>query len=92
LDDGRYVLTISEHDGASVDFGELECRCPISAETPKGLRCIGTFFADGHGAWSARIATRFDPATYSDSVEVVAGASRLDAIAAAWQARHRACN
>ena len=90
LDDGLYLLSVSDLHQGRFSFGELECRCPIMDSAPRGVQCVGAFFVGTDGQWTARIAAPFDRATFANSMVVAASVSRLDAIVATWHARHRA--
>jgi hypothetical protein len=65
-------------------------RCPRSDAAPRGAECVGAFFGGPEGTWSARIAGAADVRPEIEYDTIVAGAKRLDAIAALWLARHDA--
>jgi hypothetical protein len=104
LDDGQFFVELNAQIRADIDAfdatnvpgvpcaqgGFLLRRCYVSVTSPGGYECIGSFACCDDGRWEASVDAAFDPATGTDSRRVARGASRLDAIAAVWAARHEA--
>lgn len=90
LDDGSIYVDLNANYEASKAPGFLMCRCDFGPTRPEGVECIGSFGKSTDGTWNARINALYDPLLDSDCRVVASGASRMDAIAALWTARHDA--
>lgn len=90
LDDGTMYVDLNVNSAASSAPGFLMCRCYFGPTTPGGVECVGSFGKSTDGTWQARINAPYDPLLDSDCRVVASRASRMDAIAALWIARHAA--
>lgn len=90
LDDGTFHVELNATSPAARAFGFLERRVPVSARHPGGFYCLGSFHMHADGTWRASINVPYDESTGSDSMRVLEGASRIEAIVALWRARHLA--
>ena len=90
LDDQEFYIVLNETDPVDVAGGFLERRCFVSATTPGGFECIGSFVLRADGRWDARIAKVHDPVDDCDCTVVASGVERMDSIVALWKSRHDA--
>lgn len=91
LDDGNFSVSVREGagDDATAPRGYLQHRCYEGVTTPDGYECVGMFEPEG-SRWVARTDATYDPRTGADCRRLGRFASRVDAVAALWAARHKA--
>lgn len=89
LDDGTLYIALDPNASNPEDApGQLRERCAAGVRTPYRFECIGEFRPQNDGSWMAYIDAS-DGGAHPNCV-VATDVSRLEAICALWQARHRA--
>jgi hypothetical protein len=89
-DDGLYYIERNCNGDPDTTNGFLQHRCPVTATTPGGYECVGSYERNLSGTWRASIDVPYVEDSDIETQEFGPFGTRIEAIAALWIARHSA--